>query len=38
MARLLADFDLPAAPVVDPHGRVLGVISADDILELWLRR
>jgi magnesium transporter len=38
MARRLAGCDLPAVPVVDARDRVVGVITADDVLELWLRR
>ena len=43
VARLVTDFDLLAAPVVDADGRMLGVITADDVLEVlmperWRRR
>jgi len=29
----MATYDLVAAPVVDEDGRLLGVISADDVLD-----
>jgi CBS domain-containing protein len=33
----MSDFNLAVAPVLDPdHGRVLGVITVDDVLELLL--
>lgn len=43
VARLVADFDLLAAPVVDSEGQMVGVITADDVLEVlmpepWRRR
>lgn len=43
VARLVTDFDLLAAPVVDAEGRMVGVITADDVLEVlmperWRRR
>ena len=43
VARLMADFDLLEAPVVDAGGRMVGVITADDVLEVlmperWRRR
>jgi Mg/Co/Ni transporter MgtE len=35
--RKMSDFNLTVAPVLDPdHGRVLGVITVDDVLELLL--
>jgi Mg/Co/Ni transporter MgtE len=35
--RKMSDFNLAVAPVLDPdHGRVLGVITVDDVLELLL--
>ncbi len=39
----MADFDLLAAPVVDAEGQMIGVITADDVLEIlmperWRRR
>jgi Mg/Co/Ni transporter MgtE len=35
--RKMSDFNLTVAPVLDPdHGRILGVITADDVLELLL--
>jgi Mg/Co/Ni transporter MgtE len=39
----VTDFDLLAAPVVDADGRMVGVITADDVLEIllpepWRRR
>jgi magnesium transporter len=33
-ARLLNRYDLLALPVVDDHGRILGVITADDAMEI----
>ncbi|MCJ7827452.1 MAG: CBS domain-containing protein, partial [Demequinaceae bacterium] len=33
VARRMATYDLVAAPVVDQDGRLLGVISADDVLD-----
>ena len=43
VARLVADFDLLAAPVVDGEGQMVGAITADDVLEVlmperWRRR
>jgi Mg/Co/Ni transporter MgtE len=43
IARLVTDFDLLAAPVVDDDGHVVGIITADDVLEVlmpqrWRRR
>ena len=39
----MTDFDLLAAPVVDAEGNIVGVITADDVLEVlmpepWRRR
>ena len=35
--RKMSDFNLTVAPVLDPdHGRILGVITVDDVLELLL--
>jgi CBS domain-containing protein len=43
IARLMTDFDLTVAPVVDEEDRLIGVITVDDVLELvlpkaWQRR
>ena len=43
VARLMADFNLLAAPVVDDEGRMIGVVTVDDVLEVilpagWRRR
>jgi CBS domain-containing protein len=43
VARLMTDFDLTIVPVVDDEGRLLGVVTVDDVLELvlpkpWQRR
>jgi Mg/Co/Ni transporter MgtE len=43
VARLMTDFNLSVAPVVDEGRRIIGVISVDDVLELilpdsWRRR
>jgi Mg/Co/Ni transporter MgtE len=43
VARLMADFNLLVAPVVDEEGRMIGVITVDDVLEVllpsgWRRR
>jgi Mg/Co/Ni transporter MgtE len=43
IARLITDFDLPAAAVVDERARLIGAITTDDVLELmmpdrWRRR
>jgi CBS domain-containing protein len=43
VARLMADFNLMVAPVVDEEERVIGVITVDDVLEVllpsgWRRR
>lgn len=36
VARLMADFDLTAVPVVDDEERMVGVVTVDDVLELLL--
>jgi hypothetical protein len=36
VALLMADFNLTAAPVVDEAGRMIGVITVDDVLETML--
>jgi Mg/Co/Ni transporter MgtE len=43
IAMRMADYDLTVAPVVDGEGRVLGIVTVDDLLELmipddWRRR
>jgi CBS domain-containing protein/sporulation protein YlmC with PRC-barrel domain len=43
VARLMADYNLLAMPVVDPAGVPVGIVSVDDVLELllpdeWRRR
>jgi Mg/Co/Ni transporter MgtE len=43
VALLMADYNLYAIPVVDDEDRVLGVVTADDVLEAtipedWRRR
>ena len=38
VARLMTDFDLTVAPVVDDEQRLLGVITVDDVLEIVLPR
>ncbi|HEY7622953.1 MAG TPA: CBS domain-containing protein [Solirubrobacteraceae bacterium] len=43
VARLVTDFDLLAAPVVDHDGHIVGIVTADDVLEVlmpegWRRR
>jgi Mg/Co/Ni transporter MgtE len=38
VARLMTDYDLTVAPVVDEQERMLGVITVDDVLELVLPR
>ena len=36
-ARKMSDFNLTVAPVMDPeHGKILGVVTVDDVLELLL--
>lgn len=34
LSRLLADEEISGAPVVDPNGRLLGVVSATDVVRL----
>jgi hypothetical protein len=36
IARLMADFNLTAAAVVDAQGQMIGVITVDDVLEVML--
>jgi CBS domain-containing protein len=36
VARVMADFNLTAAPVVDGGGQMIGVITVDDVLEAML--
>jgi CBS domain-containing protein len=43
VARLMADYNLIAAPVLDPEERMVGVVTVDDVLEVllpkgWRRR
>ena len=38
VARLMADYNLTCAPVVDEDGRMVGVITVDDVLEAMLPR
>jgi Mg/Co/Ni transporter MgtE len=43
VARKLAEYNLMALPVLDPNGRVLGIITVDDALDVllptgWQRR
>jgi len=43
IARLMTDYNLVSMPVVDAEGRMIGVLSVDDVLELtlpadWRRR
>jgi hypothetical protein len=38
VARLMADYNLTAIPVVDEHKRMLGVVTVDDVLEAMLPR
>lgn len=38
IARLLSDYDLTAAPVVDDELRMIGVVTVDDVLEVILPR
>lgn len=38
IARLLSDYDLTAAPVVDAEQRMIGVVTVDDVLEVVLPR
>ena len=36
VARLMADYDLTCAPVVDSEERMIGVVTVDDVLEVML--
>ena len=36
IARLMADYNLIAAPVVDAEERMIGVVTVDDVLEVML--
>jgi MgtE intracellular N domain/CBS domain len=38
VARLMADYNLTSIPVADEHGRMVGVITVDDVLEAMLPR
>lgn len=38
VARIMSEYDLLALPVTDPEGRLLGIISVDDALEIILPR
>jgi hypothetical protein len=38
VARLMADYNLTAIPVVDEHERMVGVVTVDDVLEAMLPR
>jgi CBS domain-containing protein/sporulation protein YlmC with PRC-barrel domain len=43
IARLMSDYNLNAMPVVDEHGKLVGMVAVDDVLELvlpeeWRRR
>jgi CBS domain-containing protein len=38
IARILSDYDLTAAPVVDDETRMIGIVTVDDVLELILPR
>jgi hypothetical protein len=38
VARLMADYNLISIPVADEHGRMVGVITVDDVLEAMLPR
>jgi len=38
VARLMADYNLTAVPVVDEHERMVGVVTVDDVLEAMLPR
>jgi Mg/Co/Ni transporter MgtE len=43
VARLMADYNLMAIPVIDGNGKPIGVVSVDDVIELllpeeWRRR
>lgn len=34
VSRIMADYDMLAVPVVDPDGRLLGIITVDDIVDV----
>ena len=36
VARLMADFNLTTAPVCDEDGRMIGLVTVDDVLEVML--
>ena len=38
VARLMSDFNLVSAPVVDDRDRMIGVVTVDDVLEVMLPR
>jgi MgtE intracellular N domain/CBS domain len=38
VARLLADYNLTAIPVIDEHEHMLGVVTVDDVLEAMIPR
>jgi hypothetical protein len=38
VARLMADYNLTAVPVVDEHEQMVGVVTVDDVLEAMLPR
>jgi CBS domain-containing protein len=38
VARLMADYNLTCAPVVDEHEQMVGVVTVDDVLEAMLPR
>jgi CBS domain-containing protein len=38
VARLMTDYDLSTVPVVDGEGRLIGVVTVDDVLEVMLPR
>ena len=38
VARLMADYNLTSIPVADENGRMLGVVTVDDVLEAMLPR
>ncbi|HET9311227.1 MAG TPA: CBS domain-containing protein [Vicinamibacterales bacterium] len=35
VAEILTDFDIGGLPVVDPSGRLVGVVSQTDLVRLW---
>jgi magnesium transporter len=34
VARLISKYDLISVPVVDPHGRVVGIVTVDDVIDV----